>query len=108
MADPEKATQPSAVPAQTGPSQAPPPPPGYTYGWVQTPPASAPQTAQPTGGMPDWAKSKKTLFIVLGVLGFFLLSNVFERPQPQQTRKPANPAVGTRLTSKEQVDATAK
>jgi type IV secretory pathway VirB10-like protein len=108
MADQEKPTQSSASQSQTGPSQAPPPPPGYTYGWVQTPQAPAQQTAQPTGGMPDWAKSKKTLFIVLGVLGFFLLSNVLEKPQQPQTKKPANPAAGTRLTSKEQIDATAK
>src|SRR5438270_14074571 len=105
MADQENRTQSSASQPPSGASQAPPPPPGYTYGWVATPPAPAPQTAQPTGGMPDWAKSKKTLLIVLGVLGFFLLSNVFERPQQPQTKKPANQTTaGTRTTPKDQID----
>ena len=108
MLEQEKATPASESQPQSGASQAPPPPPGYTYGWVQTPSAPAPQTAQPTGGMPEWAKGKRTLWIILAVLGFYLLSNLFEKPQPPQTKKPVNPAFGTRLTPKEQIDATTK
>lgn len=101
----ETPTQPPSTPPPSGASQAPPPPPGYTYGWVPTPEVAPSKTAQPTGGMPDWAKNRKTLVIVLGLLGFFLLSNLFDKPQASQTRKSTNPIAGTRLTPKEQIDA---
>jgi type IV secretory pathway VirB10-like protein len=110
MAEQEKPTQPGASQAQSGASQSPPPPPGYTYGWVATPSEQASAAATPTGGLPNWAKSRKTLWIVLALLGFYLLSNLFTNPHPppQGAKKPTPTTAGTRLTSKEQIDAASR